>query len=943
MKIGFKKRILLTIISLIILAEFIIPKWSYAETASDIESIPEYDPGSSVSQDDLTNIMQSILDSTEEEENTEEEGGALFTPISQFILGIADGVMSTLQSTFIGDEKFSNIITSDAIKEETPGNKGGKGATIYRIKYSPAAIFSGQIPAFDINFFSPLGDEEGKTKFYKTKIEYITVSDSITYEQCKTDYGATNPLQSIRDNMSLTELFAHGIALVSVMNAVEALANTDWEYATYGGGVGMVVEVEGIASIPMPADAGAISVAIFLAAAAGAEGVAIADRLKDKNLYYMQWQYNNETYFYICDSEEWMDKNSRDTLSGTLYKIGETTTDEVYEKTSTAYTLRPIIASWYIALRNLALVGLLSVLLYVGIRILMSSTSQDKAKYKKMLLDWLIAIAILFVLHYLMVFILSITERLTNLFTVSTISIDGTDKFITNIRNMATGNNNDSYFTYFGYVIMYIALAILTVIFTIQYIKRLVFIAFLTMVSPLIALTYPIDKIKDGQAQAFSIWIREYIFNCLLQPVHLLLYTIFIESASKLVNVNPVYAIIVLAFFIPAEKFIRKMFGFEKASTVGTVGAAAGGAMLMNMMNKIQGKAKHANLEEKQSNDNRVRTVNEDEQKKNEIESNNENVTSGTGNIVLTNSQNKSKNTSNSNENYSSMKGNKVSRTNRRKILGPSTLKSTGRWIAKTGKWATNHAAKIAGAFGGATIGLGAGVASGELGNTAKYTGAGAIAGANIASGINRKIQSQAKHAYGTHRRSLLGRRDSNSTNNENNEHEINIDEIKQNMTENIRGFSDDILTNPDKLNMAMENGITGQEYKAYKESGVEGISDIIQLKENEITEDEFKEYESLGIKTVKEMINLKKEKILPEDVKYFKDRDETDLEKIIEVKKKHPEYSHEGLADMFKLAKNVPKTLPEFKKIMVNKVFYGKKITEKDAEAIFKELNDFF
>ena len=112
MKIGFKKRILLTIISLIILAEFIIPKWSYAETASDIESIPEYDPGSSVSQDDLTNIMQSILDSTEEEENTEEEGGALFTPISQFILGIADGVMSTLQSTFIGDEKFSNIITN---------------------------------------------------------------------------------------------------------------------------------------------------------------------------------------------------------------------------------------------------------------------------------------------------------------------------------------------------------------------------------------------------------------------------------------------------------------------------------------------------------------------------------------------------------------------------------------------------------------------------------------------------------------------------------------------------------------------------------------------------------------------------------------------------------------------------------------------------------------
>ena len=40
---------------------------------------------------------------------------------------------------------------------------------------------------------------------------------------------------------------------------------------------------------------------------------------------------------------------------------------------------------------------------------------------------------------------------------------------------------------------------------------------------------------------------------------------------------------------VPAEKFMRKMFGFEKAGTVSQLGAAAGGAMIMNGMNKLKG------------------------------------------------------------------------------------------------------------------------------------------------------------------------------------------------------------------------------------------------------------------------------------------------------------------------------------------------------------------
>lgn len=80
---------------------------------------------------------------------------------------------------------------------------------------------------------------------------------------------------------------------------------------------------------------------------------------------------------------------------------------------SIARLLHETVASWYVALRNLAILALLSVLLYVGIRIIISSTASDKAKYKQMLMDWAIALCILFFLHYLMTFILTLTETLT--------------------------------------------------------------------------------------------------------------------------------------------------------------------------------------------------------------------------------------------------------------------------------------------------------------------------------------------------------------------------------------------------------------------------------------------------------------------------------------------------------------------------------------------------
>ncbi len=261
---------------------------------------------------------------------------------------------------------------------------------------------------------------------------------------------------------------------------------------------------------------------------------------------------------------------------------------------SIAYQLRTIISSWYQGLRNLVIVCLLSVLLYVAIRIIISSTASDKAKYKQMIKDWLIALCLLFFLHYIMLFTMTLVEIITDGLSTSTeinmrlLHADG-DKTLEMKTNLIGLCRTQVQYKDLGqrviYLIFYIALVVYTVKFTWEYMKRTITMAFLTLISPLVVLTYPIDKIGDGKAQAFNMWLKEYIFNALLQPFHLIVYTIFVGSAMDIIKVNPLYAIFCLAFISPAEKLLRKFFGFDKASTAGSSFAGGfGGAAAFNAM-----------------------------------------------------------------------------------------------------------------------------------------------------------------------------------------------------------------------------------------------------------------------------------------------------------------------------------------------------------------------
>lgn len=368
--------------------------------------------------------------------------------------------------------------------------------------------------------------------------------------------------------------------------------------------------------------------------------------------------------------------------------------------------LAPAISKVYDNIRNLCIIIMMLVLMYIGIKIMISSIAEQQAKYKQLLIDWLVAFSLLFIMHYIMSFIVNINylviEMLCNdegdsyyvadeeadqvdevdeswtettnriirrddqedfsfgdsylaaidlnaqssgsgsnasiinnagdeidvsswgndgvvplnlvilednddgvkrIFKLNTLSYIRTVSYMS-LRNEGKDDDHKVYLMgdgkitnatdldAMGYSILYVVLMVEIVMFIVIYIKRVIQLAFLTMVAPLVALMYPIDKIGDGKAQAFNTWFKDYLFGVLIQPMHLLLYTVFIRAAGSLLSNNIVYALAIYAYMIPAEKYFKKLLGFEKSSGVGMGGplaGALGAGLAMGGLNRLAG------------------------------------------------------------------------------------------------------------------------------------------------------------------------------------------------------------------------------------------------------------------------------------------------------------------------------------------------------------------
>lgn len=962
------------LIVFVILTNFTMPNYIYA---TDEDGKQRANKGKTRVNEEV-DFLQNYLGKEDSINDQSNKGGALFTPITDFLIGISDHVMGTLQSVFLEDRKvLSNLLTADAIKLEGPleGLLSSETVTLYMIKYSPAAIFAGNVPALDVNFFNPKG-ENGKVDVQKTTFSYNSVG-SMSYEDCQSNYGAPDSVNVHYDSMKLTEIALRIISVVCAIDAIESISNM-----TVGIGLG---EVEfGVGSV--------ISAGIFLVLSGLTGGAANIIASQRKVVYWRVWQNENDGKMYF-----WASVNSEileplvtifkgQNRTGTLYEIQENLT--TYSKESTAYKLRDVISTWYNAFRTFALVALLSVLVYIGIRIILSSSSaESKAKYKKMLVDWVTAICLLFVLHYIMAFVLDVSQKITDIFKVTTLSEGGVDYFMTTIRNSIV-QENGSQFRYWGYAIMYMALVILTVTFTFEYIKRLIFISLLTMIAPLIALTYPLDKIRDGQAQGFMLWLREYVFNCLIQPVHLLLYTMIVGTAIQTMK-NPIIAIVALALFRPAEIFLRKLFGFDKATTMNNLGTIAGGAMIMNLLNKLP-KGPKGGSKNGSGNSGKIRmNPNNAGASENNGESIN-NTTSGNSGSTSTGGSRTSSTRGgsttsgatfgNSSSNSGSPSGNTTgiaissgtgtnnsgssinttrnqSSGNGYRALGQKAIKDGVNLLASAGRWSARTAAKAGGVIAGATVGIAAGAADGEIGIPYKNIAAGAYGGAKageaavgttdkvakgVAYGIGNEVD-ELKAAYEKGKMRDEGYKQSKEKEqfykSEGWKKIENDSSISGNVKERTEEFLDNGIYDSNVIHEALQKDISGEQFRAYSDVGVESVNDMAELKKSEIVPQTFKEYQETGVASVEEMQDLKSVDISPTDYKEFSDLGIKDVKKISRVKSKHRSEKAANVASRMAIAQHGKQLIsdpPSF-------VRFARSVDPGiDAEALLREIGSY-
>lgn len=270
------------------------------------------------------------------------------------VCGTATAITFPITSTILDDALSDNVYLP-----------------IYNV--SPYEIFSNELPILDVNFFSPMkvtgedGEKEEK-KYANVKKVEIFPSENNRYELSD---GRVFDSDSIIGNIG--NVLYPGIENYYVLDKIKDAYNGKIE-----------------------------------------KSYDIVDNKKTEEISFTD---GKGTKYYIVKGYE-IDVNVATPgitngikgYYGTLYVLEE---DDLY-KESIAEQLRGIISGWYVNLRNFAVVISMVVLLYIGIKIITSTIASDKAKYKQMLVDWLVSICLIFAMQYIMTFSNTFVGYLTN-------------------------------------------------------------------------------------------------------------------------------------------------------------------------------------------------------------------------------------------------------------------------------------------------------------------------------------------------------------------------------------------------------------------------------------------------------------------------------------------------------------------------------------------------
>lgn len=248
--------------------------------------------------------------------------------------------------------------------------------------------------------------------------------------------------------------------------------------------------------------------------------------------------------------------------------------------------------------QSIATIMYIVILVYMGIRIIIVSTADKKARFKQFLVDWVKGVAILFLFPYVIRYTILLNHAIVtyidvkkdnDLFEDNSASISDDTKDLNDAHNVdiseedvaemiENGNYMDQMLGMakeegrLSYAICWFIMLIQLIQFWVIYMMRLIKVIFLIAIFPLVTISYAIDKIGDGKSQAFDHWFKEFVLEVFAQTFHAVNYVIIMGIVFEFADSNYFLAIIGITYVSKGSDIIRSLFAQMR-------GGGAGGPM----------------------------------------------------------------------------------------------------------------------------------------------------------------------------------------------------------------------------------------------------------------------------------------------------------------------------------------------------------------------------
>lgn len=284
------------------------------------------------------------------------------------------------------------------------------------------------------------------------------------------------------------------------------------------------------------------------------------------------------------------------------------------DNTSLVSRFKSTVMDWFNNFQGIALMVYLVLLLYVGLRILISVGGKQQSRYKEMLLAWgqglvlliIFPIAIKYAIQLNHAIVQTIKDSRFEAFAKIGVNVNannmdntsvpdvqdltasnGTEVGKSIVSNPFKGHMNDNYMAYMACTaedderlvdaIVYAIMVFQFVMLLVQYYKRLMNFAFLITIYPIVMIMYPIDKVGDGRAQSFSTWSTELMMNIFMQVFHAIVYVFVIGVVySAQLSGSWLLAIVGITFLFKGEELLRSVLQPGESQTAPTMKQSAG-------------------------------------------------------------------------------------------------------------------------------------------------------------------------------------------------------------------------------------------------------------------------------------------------------------------------------------------------------------------------------